>query len=126
MGSARLVNGASEIEKGKGERSVGKVNSGSGSVSGRGGGSKNGKGKVKTSWVCNECGEAHGQWMGKCRSCYKYNTLKQFSERNDDGKVGGIGVSEKVRSWLPRGEVQPVRLSDVNRGVSWKDRRIPL
>ncbi|XP_004302843.1 PREDICTED: uncharacterized protein LOC101299495 [Fragaria vesca subsp. vesca] len=123
MGQSSLVNGVSEIEKGKGDRSVGKVKSGSGSVSG---GLKNGKGKVKTSWVCSDCGETHGQWMGKCRSCFKFNTLKRFSERNDDGKVSGIGVSEKVRSWLPRGEAQPVRLTDVNRGISWKDRRIPL
>ncbi|XP_050384151.1 uncharacterized protein LOC126800782 [Argentina anserina] len=115
MSPARLVNGVSEIEKGKSDRSVGKVKSGSGSV-------KNGKGKVKTSWVCDDCGETHGQWLGKCRSCEQFNTLKQFSERSDDG----IGVSEKVRSWLPRGEVQPVRLNDVNRGISWMDRRIPL
>ncbi|KAM5579216.1 DNA repair protein RadA [Rosa sericea] len=123
MGPSSLVNGVSEIEKGKADRSVGKVKSGTGSVSGT---SKSGKGKVKTSWVCSDCGEAHGQWMGRCRSCGQYNTLKQFSERNDDGKASGIGVSEKVRSWLPRGEDQPVRLSDVNRGISWKDRRIPL
>ncbi|KAL6140791.1 hypothetical protein ACLB2K_059084 [Fragaria x ananassa] len=122
MVPSSLVNGVSEIEKGKGDRSVGKVESGSGSVSGL----KNGKGKVKTSWVCSDCGETHGQWMGKCRSCFKFNTVKMFSVRNDDGKVSGIGVLEKVRSWLPRGEAQPVRLTDVNRGISWKDRRIPL
>lgn len=126
MGSSSLGNGVNEIEKGKAKRSVGKVNSGTGSVSGRGT-LKNGKGKVKTYWVCSDCGETHGQWVGRCRSCGVYNTLKQFSDRDDGGKVSGIGVSEEaVRSWLPRGEVQPVRLKDVNRGISWKDRRIPL
>ncbi|PRQ51142.1 putative DNA repair protein RadA [Rosa chinensis] len=46
--------------------------------------------------------------------------------RSGTGSVSGIRVSEKVRSWLPSGKVKPVRLNDVNWGISWKDWRIPL
>lgn len=127
MGLSCLRNGVGEFERGEGVRSVKNANAGTKLFGGIARSKK--KGKVKTSWVCSNCGESFGQWWGECRSCNEMGTLKQFSETNDDGKVSGFEVSEKVvRSWMPleAGEVGPTRLTDVNRGINWTERRIPL
>ncbi|XP_071903153.1 uncharacterized protein [Coffea arabica] len=90
------------------------------------------KGKSKTVWVCSECGYSSGQWWGYCQSCEKAGTMKQFSpgvESNGTGKVSGFEFSENVaRAWLPQNSADtvPIRLVDVNRGVSPLDWRIPL
>lgn len=90
------------------------------------------KGKIKTNWVCENCGYSDGQWWGSCRSCNSVGTMKQFSEGDYDGggkTTSGFEVSEDVvRAWLPQqsGEVAPMRLTDVNRGINQMEWRIPL
>lgn len=89
------------------------------------------KGKAKTSWVCNNCGNVTGQWWGTCRSCHAVGTLKQFSEANygDKDTISGFEVSENVlRSWLPqqKDEAGPMRLTEISRGMSQQDWRIAL
>ena len=89
------------------------------------------KGKSKTAWVCSRCGNSDGQWWGTCRYCKSVGTLVKFAEGvYDGGKTSGYEVSEKVvRSWLPQqqlGELVPLRLTDVNRGINQTDWRIPL
>lgn len=90
------------------------------------------KGKSKTVWVCSECGYSSGQWWGYCQSCQKAGTMKQFSpgvESSGTGKVSGFEFSENLaRAWLPQNSADtlPIRLADVNRGVSSLDWRIPL
>ncbi|KAE7999166.1 hypothetical protein FH972_003631 [Carpinus fangiana] len=82
------------------------------------------KGKGKVNWVCNECGYSDGQWWGSCRECNAAGTMTRFSEGNSS-----VSVSEAASaSWLPQhaGEVRPLRLTDVSRGVSRPDWRIPL
>lgn len=104
----------------------GQASSGSGVARGRK------KGKTKVHWVCSDCGHSEGQWWGSCRECNKVGTMKQFSEGDssvDGSRVSGFEVSDKmVRSWLPQEatEVQPLRLTDVNRGVNQMNWRIPL
>lgn len=59
-------------------------------------------------------------------------TMKQFSageSGNGGSRVSGFEVSDNVvRSWLPQQptEVQPLRLTDVNRGINQMNWRIPL
>ncbi|XP_039155583.1 DNA repair protein RadA-like [Eucalyptus grandis] len=58
--------------------------------------------------------------------------MKQFTVEESGGgseKVRGFQVSENVvRTWLPQraGEVRPLRLTDVNRGLNQLEWRIPL
>jgi len=35
--------------------------------------------KVKSAFVCTECGTEHGQWQGQCASCKEWNTLSRIS-----------------------------------------------
>ncbi|XP_021294159.1 uncharacterized protein LOC110424021 isoform X1 [Herrania umbratica] len=89
------------------------------------GNKKKGKGKVR--WVCEDCGYSDGQWWGVCRSCDRSGTMKRFTE--GDTKNRGLEFSETVlRSWLRKdaGDVEPVRLMDVNCGIRKMDYRIPL
>ncbi|BCN92810.1 DNA repair protein RadA [Thiomicrorhabdus immobilis] len=34
--------------------------------------------KVKTAYVCTDCGAEYSQWQGQCQSCKAWNTLKEF------------------------------------------------
>ncbi|CAJ2663795.1 unnamed protein product [Trifolium pratense] len=95
-------------------------------------GRKKKMGKEKVSWVCSNCGYTAGQWWGVCRSCSVSGTMKEFHEVKGSesiGKVSGFSVMEDgLRSWLPEksGELHPIRLSEVNRGVDHLHWRIPL
>jgi rubrerythrin len=91
--------------------------------------------KVKTQWVCCNCGYTAGQWWGTCPSCTMVGTMKEFHEAKlgdgvDSNKVRtGLSVSEDAMgAWLPqRGDqLHPVKLSEVNRGFDEKGWRFPL
>lgn len=85
-------------------------------------------GKVKVSFVCENCGASFGQWWGNCRSCKASGTLKQFLEP-EVSKSRGIDVSEAVvRAWLPQhaGRLVPQSLAEVNKDRDPSEWRIPL
>lgn len=35
--------------------------------------------KLKTTFVCTDCGAEHGQWQGQCAACKAWNTLSQVN-----------------------------------------------
>lgn len=39
--------------------------------------------RVKTSYICSECGYKSSKWMGKCPECGEWNT---FSEQEETKK----------------------------------------
>ncbi|CAI8608070.1 unnamed protein product [Vicia faba] len=95
-------------------------------------GRKKKKGKEKVYWVCSDCGYTTGQWWGVCRSCSVSGTMQEFhEEKSSDSnvKVTGFSVMENgFGSWLPQqsGELRPLRLSEVNRGLDHMHWRIPM
>ncbi len=36
--------------------------------------------KDNQQWLCTECGEVFGKWVGQCPSCEAWNTIKEFHE----------------------------------------------
>ncbi|MGM0542009.1 MAG: DNA repair protein RadA [Pseudomonadota bacterium] len=34
--------------------------------------------KIKSAYVCTDCGSEHSQWQGQCMACSAWNTLKEF------------------------------------------------
>lgn len=91
------------------------------------------KGKLKTVWVCENCGNSDGQWWGSCRECHKVGTMKRFSESSQSSVSGGGGGSKgrseggSGLSWLPeQAMVQPHRLTDVIHGITQQQWRFSL
>ncbi|MDA0688285.1 MAG: DNA repair protein RadA [Proteobacteria bacterium] len=63
--------------------------------------------KIKTAYVCTDCGAEHGQWQGQCASCKAWNTLSQISlgsstqspaVRADFRKQGYAGAQSAVQN----------------------------
>ncbi|XP_061366842.1 uncharacterized protein LOC133309982 isoform X2 [Gastrolobium bilobum] len=91
------------------------------------------KGKVKSQWVCCNCGHTSGQWWGTCPSCDIVGTMKEFHEAKltdaDNKPRTGLAVSEDAMGlWLPQraGELRPMKLEEVNSGFDHLRWRIPL
>ncbi|KAJ7563639.1 hypothetical protein O6H91_03G118500 [Diphasiastrum complanatum] len=107
--------------------------------------------KPKVFFVCESCGEPHPQWWGYCRSCKQVNTLKKFTEHTPATSPGGGAAARAVeglvlsstkpvnafaevgnlsrvsRSWMDsRVQSKPQRLSDVAKGISQINWRIPM
>ena len=49
--------------------------------------------KLKTAYVCNDCGGEHTQWQGQCSSCGAWNTLSRISLGSAKQAVAGVGYS---------------------------------
>ncbi len=45
------------------------------------------KEKIKTVYICNNCGESFPRWMGKCSSCGEWNTMVQDEVREKKGRA---------------------------------------
>lgn len=43
--------------------------------------------KSKIVFVCDECGYESAKWLGKCPSCGRWNTLKEFKDETSDLKA---------------------------------------
>jgi DNA repair protein RadA/Sms len=71
--------------------------------------------KAKSSFVCQECGEAHAKWSGRCDGCGAWNTLAE--EQAPDATPKGLGAKKgrKIRFVGLRGEEKypPRRVSGI-------------
>ena len=63
--------------------------------------------KVKTVFVCSECGCESPKWVGKCPSCGEWNTMNE--EVRSPAKTQGISAPTAVGRGLARriGEISP-------------------
>lgn len=43
--------------------------------------------KVKTAYVCSDCGAEHGQWQGQCAACKQWNTLTRITLGAESGSA---------------------------------------
>ncbi|CAJ1955340.1 unnamed protein product [Sphenostylis stenocarpa] len=88
------------------------------------------KGKMKTQWVCSDCGHTTGQWWGTCPECEVTGTMEEFHESKlADKPRSGLAIAEDAMgSWLPKRphELRPMKLEEVNRGFNHDKWRIPL
>lgn len=68
--------------------------------------------KVKTAYVCNDCGAEHSKWQGQCSACKEWNTLTRIS-------LGAANVSPAVQTDFRRqgyaGQLSAIRdLSEID------------
>ncbi len=62
-------------------------------------------GKVKSKWVCEDCGQSHFKWAGSCSRCAKWNTLHEEVE----------SVAKDIRfEAKPLKATKPVRIKDID------------
>ena len=57
--------------------------------------------KMKTEFLCSECGETFHKWLGKCTSCGAFNTVTEFKVPVSKRKTGisaGLNSIGKIRS----------------------------
>ncbi len=63
------------------------------------------KTKIKTSFVCQECGYDTTSWLGKCPECGSWNSLREFKTQSSNRKTQNSGAVLN--------NVKPQRLSEV-------------
>lgn len=51
--------------------------------------------KIRTSYVCTECGAQHSRWTGRCDQCGNWNTIVE--EMISEGKPGSISKGAKAQ-----------------------------
>ncbi len=51
--------------------------------------------KIKTSYVCSECGESYTKWMGQCTACGAWNSLSELTI--DTSKPSAINTLEVTK-----------------------------
>ncbi len=50
--------------------------------------------KQRTTYVCRECGYECAKWMGKCPSCYTFNTLEEVVEAKQKPLVAAVNITK--------------------------------
>ena len=64
------------------------------------------KEKIKTVYVCTNCGEVSPKWMGKCSSCGEWNSLVEDVIRMDSPTKAGA---------LPQAELRQIQTTGLDR-----------
>ena len=81
--------------------------------------------KVKTAYVCQECGAEHAKWQGQCNSCDAWNSLSQV---NISPIVGGaaahnaLGFAGATAEIKKLAEVEALETSRIGSGFAELDR----
>lgn len=80
--------------------------------------------KVKTVYVCTECGSEHAKWQGQCNDCGEWNTLKSFSTGPVSRPRAGTGSGYTGRHEPPKplAEVDARSVPRIDTGSTELDR----
>jgi DNA repair protein RadA/Sms len=91
--------------------------------------------KVKTSFVCRDCGNVQPKWMGKCPDCGAWDALERFTERPDSAAAGPApgalslapepadpAAARAARRAVPIAEVKPLDVPRIPSGIAEFDR----
>jgi len=68
--------------------------------------------KVKTAFVCENCGQESAKWIGRCPACGQWNTFKEI-RLAPSASQQSASVAERTLSQDRRNKRGPVSLSDV-------------
>lgn len=75
--------------------------------------------KIKTKYVCSECGYEAGRWLGKCPACGSYNTLNE--ELNEITKTVSVKLSAANRAETLT-QIKPLNEQRVKTNIEELDR----
>ncbi len=77
--------------------------------------------KLKTVYICNECGYESAKWMGQCQGCRKWNTLSEevIAPAKPNMSVGGTAIAAKAQ---PIGQISFENEHRYKTGIAELDR----
>ena len=52
--------------------------------------------KDKIAYVCSNCGQESGKWVGKCPSCHQWNTFQEIRIANESGQQSARNAAKQV------------------------------
>ena len=57
--------------------------------------------KVKTAYVCSDCGAEHAKWQGQCNACGEWNTLSRVNIGPiKEASVGFAGSTAQIKKLI--------------------------
>lgn len=74
-------------------------------------------GKIKTVYVCQECGYETPKWMGQCPNCNEWNTLEE-QVISDKKTAGFSAVSASVKTIVTAKSLSQIDITDEQRYVT--------
>ncbi|MDF2940730.1 MAG: radA [Gammaproteobacteria bacterium] len=69
--------------------------------------------KVKTVYVCNECGSDSPKWAGQCPECGAWNTMSEFKVSGDKKKSDSVGYAGVQNAKIQH--IKDIQLSEIPR-----------
>ena len=69
--------------------------------------------KIKSAYVCTDCGAEHSQWQGQCMACSAWNTLKEF-KLNPAKSTNSSKTSSSPKGFSGAMECQVKSISEVD------------
>ena len=67
--------------------------------------------KIKTTYICNECGYRSPKWLGKCPGCGKWNSLEETIEAESKKDKSAISGGERKAFYT-----EPKKITDIKPG----------
>src|SRR6187551_1995042 len=87
--------------------------------------------KVKTQFLCTNCGSVHPKWMGKCPDCGTWDSLQEYKAPTPDaraearkplGAAAGVGDIATAAQALSLDEIDQADAPRTPTGISEFDR----
>src|SRR5579883_1988894 len=85
--------------------------------------------KVRTKFVCQQCGGEQNKWMGKCPDCGAWNTLEETTEapqsavqQRRPAALGGSSIAQGTQIPLILPDIKPLAQERISVGYSEMDR----
>ncbi len=70
--------------------------------------------KVKSAYVCTDCGADHSQWQGQCAVCSAWNTLQEIKLSSGKGSAIPVVPTVSAKGYSGAVEAKVKNISDVN------------
>ncbi len=70
--------------------------------------------KVKSAYVCTDCGADHAQWQGQCMACSAWNTLQEIKLTSSKNSISVVPTKATSKGYSGTVEGQVKKISDVN------------
>ncbi|MCF6299141.1 MAG: DNA repair protein RadA [Thiomicrorhabdus sp.] len=70
--------------------------------------------KIKSAYVCTDCGADHSRWQGQCMACSAWNTLQEIKLSSGKKSTTPVVPTSSSKGYSGAVEAQVKNISDVN------------